>query len=171
MSHEARPISPVSFAHALEDLPISNLYAKVFEINNSISHLESSNAQLQEYSDSQPNGDSDCLEAIRENVVVIVRMIERIEMVKSEVERRGGRWHEAGSDGDGAKANGTAIGAVDGDEEQDEEMTHTRGTAQAEGLRAADATGPRPGGRLDENDLRRQLAERMAEDEDEGMHL
>ena len=157
MSHEARPISPISFARALEELPISNLYSKAFEINNSIAHLERSNEELQAYSDTQPSGDSDCLEAIRENVVVIVRMMERIEMVKNEVEKRGGRWHEAGADGEGAKENGVN-GAVDGDGEHEEEVVQ-------------DAGRPQLGGRLDDEELQRQLAERMGEDEEEGMHL
>ena len=98
MSSEVRPISPTQFASAIEDLPLENLYAKVFEIRNSISHLEDSNKELEEYSQNV-GGDADCVDAIRENREVIGRMDERIELVKREVERRGQKWHEGEADG------------------------------------------------------------------------
>lgn len=109
MSREARPISPTRFAQAIEDLPLENIYMKAHEINNSVMHLRQSNAQLQEYSDSIKNdesldaesrqyGDKDCLEAIEENKVVIERQLGRISLLKAEVERRGGRWHEGEMD-------------------------------------------------------------------------
>ncbi|RMZ75356.1 hypothetical protein DV738_g5522, partial [Chaetothyriales sp. CBS 135597] len=46
---DALPISAASFAQAIEDLPMENLYAKASEINNSIAHLQRSNAELKEY--------------------------------------------------------------------------------------------------------------------------
>lgn len=106
MSHEALPITNAQFAEAIEDLPIENIYAKAYEINNSIAHLTQSNQTLQDYSDSVKNdisldertrrdGDKDCLEAIKENKVVIERQRDRVSLLKAEVERRGARWHEA----------------------------------------------------------------------------
>jgi hypothetical protein len=158
MSSEARPITAAAFASALTDLPVENLYAKAFELNNSIAHLEQSNTQLKEYSDSIKNdaslaedvrreGDRDCEDAIKENDVVIARQRERIGLLRAEVERRGGRWHEAGGEErDGA--NGHA-----------EEVVTTGGV---------------PGGRLTDEELRRRLEETMGSDEEEdgdGMHL
>ena len=137
MSSEARPISPTQFATALVELPVENLYAKVAEIRNSIVHLEKSNKELEEYSQSA-GGDADCVTAVQENERVIERMNGRIELIKTEVERRGQKWHE-----DGRHMNGETDGGV-----------------------AA-------GGTLSDEELRRQLEERLAEneDEDDGVHL
>ena len=162
MSSEARPITAAAFASALTDLPVENLYAKAFEINNSIAHLEHSNTQLKEYSDSIKNdsslavdvrreGDRDCEDAIKENDVVIARQRERIGLLKAEVERRGGRWHEAGGE---ERPNGHV------DEEGEEEVVAGRGSD----------------GRLTDEELRRRMEERMGADEDDddngdGMHL
>lgn len=99
MSSEARPISPTQFATAVTDLPVENLYAKVVEIRNSVAHLERSNKELREYSDSVA-GDADCLAAVRENEEVIGRMDDRIELVRKEVERRGQKWHEGEVNGE-----------------------------------------------------------------------
>ena len=154
MSTESRVISAADFSRAIEDLPAENLYTKHSEIANSVAHLERSNKQLQEYSDSirtdtsldagvREEGDEDCLEAVRENEVVIQRQRERMGLLKAEVERRGGRWHEADTDG---KRNGTANGS---------------GERQA-------------GGRLTDEELRRQMQERMGdgdEGSEDGMHL
>lgn len=105
MSAEARSISAADFSRAIEDLPLENIYSKASELANSVAHLERSNKQLQEYSDSIRNdetiesstreeGDKECLEAIRENQVVIKRQHDRIALLRADVERRGGRWHE-----------------------------------------------------------------------------
>ncbi|KAF7507095.1 hypothetical protein GJ744_010908 [Endocarpon pusillum] len=136
MSSEARPIPPAQFAAALEDLPVENLYAKVSEIRNSIAHLERSNKELEDYSNSA-GGDTDCVAAVRENEEVIGRMNGRIELIKNEVERRGQKWHEAEMNGE-----------VDGE-------------AAA-------------GGTLTDEQLRREMEARMAEEDDdaeEGVHL
>lgn len=150
MSAETRPISPNSFAQAIEDLPVENLYSKAFEINNSIAHLEKSNQSLQEYSDSIKNdntlspdvrseGDKDCLEAIEDNQVVIARQRERVQLLKAEVERRGQRWHEADPN----------------------PVRPSNGTAP-----------PQTTARLSDDELRRQLEAQLAEQsDDEGMHL
>jgi hypothetical protein len=136
MSSEARPISPTQFAAAIEDLPVENLYAKVFEIQNSIAHLERSNKELEDYS-SSVGGDADCAAAVRENAEVVGRMNDRIELVKKEVERRGQKWHQG-------VVNGT-----------------NKGEASP------------VGGRLSDEELQRQMEERMADEDDaeEGVHL
>lgn len=163
MSSEARPISPNSFAQAIEDLPVENLYSKTFEINNAIAHLEHSNKQLQDYSDSIKNdqslnaqtraeGDKDCLDAISENDVVIERQRDRVRLLKAEVERRGQKWHEADPDKKENSTNGSA-----------EPATTNDGT---------ETTSHNPP-RLTDDELRRQLESRLPDqdDEEEGMHL
>ncbi|KIW99823.1 uncharacterized protein Z518_10751 [Rhinocladiella mackenziei CBS 650.93] len=163
MSAESQPISAERFALAIQDLPVENLYSKAHEIANSIVHLERSNRQLQEYIESirsdttlpdntREESDKDCSDAIQENKVVIERQQERIELLKREVERRGARWHDG--DGDG-KTNGTSPSpATSGD--------------------ASQAVG-RTGGRLTDEQLRRQMMERMGDDDHDdsrdGMHL
>ena len=163
MSAEATPISAAQFALAIQDLPVENIYSKAHEIRNSICHLERSNQQLKAYIDSiktdtslpedtRQEGDKDCSDAIHENAIVINRQKERIDLLKQEVERRGGRWHEADN---GGKVNGSSEESVPNGEAQ----ATSRGTG---------------GGRLTDDELRRQMMERMAEDdnnEDEGMHL
>ena len=153
MSSGARPISSAEFALALEGLPMENIYSKASEIANSISHLERSNRTLQDYSDSirsdtsiegatREEGDRECLEAIKENEIVIQRQRDRVTLLKAEVERRGGRWHEGDLDE-------PTNGAVN-------EASH-RG----------------PGGRLTDDELSRQMQNRMGDDNegDDGMHL
>jgi hypothetical protein len=181
MSHETHPISPARFASALEDLPLGNLYSKAFEIRNSIAHLQRSNEELQAYSDSQRGGDADCLEAVRENEAVVERMRERVGLVKREVERRGGRWHEAGVEVDGVDGektdggvvqNGHINGEVDGVHGLDEDAVQEGESGQIGHPERADDGGQQPaGGRLDDEELRRRMLERMGEDDDEGMHL
>lgn len=163
MSAETRPISPSRFVEAIKDLPIENIYTKAHEIQNSVEHLQRSNAQLQEYSDSikmdtslaehiRSEGDKDCLEAIRENDVVIRRQLDRVDLLKQEVERRGARWHEANplriSETNGITQNGATI-------------------------EDAPARNVRAGGGLTDDELRRRLEEQMAgtDEEDDGMHL
>lgn len=82
MSSSSLPISSARFAAALTDLPISNLHAKISELQNSITHLEKSNAELKTYA---AEGDKDCYEAMMENLDVIKRMEERVELVKREI--------------------------------------------------------------------------------------
>jgi hypothetical protein len=97
MSNESTPISPARFAEALKDLPLSTLHLKAAELRNSIAHLDYSNEQLKPFADGTEgdNGpDLDCVDAIKENEVVIQRMLERIELLKQEVEGRGSSWLE-----------------------------------------------------------------------------
>lgn len=158
MSSTANPISPSQFQIAIQDLPVENLYTKAREIVNSIAHLRQSNKTLQDYSDSIKNdasldgevktevGDRECLDAIAENEVVIRRQEERVGLLRGEVERRGGTWH----DGDGPGEQGTNGNDVRGN-----------------------SSGSRNGGgRLTDDELRRQMEERMGDENGEdGMHL
>ena len=151
MSSSAPPISSSQFTLAIQDLPLENLYAKAKEIENSIAHLERSNKQLQEYSDSikrdetiggdvkEEVGDKECLEAIRENEVVIGRQKERVGLLRAEVERRGGGWHDGEGEG-GANGGGGESG---GGERR----------------------------RLTDDELRREMEARMGDDGGDGMHL
>ncbi|KAH7388640.1 hypothetical protein BKA66DRAFT_384207, partial [Pyrenochaeta sp. MPI-SDFR-AT-0127] len=82
MSAEALPITPSRFASALSDLPISSLYAKHAELTNQITHLESSNKQLEDFA--RENDDRDCYEALLENRQVMKRFEERKELIKKE---------------------------------------------------------------------------------------
>lgn len=91
MSSTATPIPPERFAEAIKELPLANLHLKAAEIGNSIAHLVSSNQQLQPFAD---EGDSDCADAVQENLMVIQRMEERIHLLKAEVEVRGFKWAE-----------------------------------------------------------------------------
>jgi hypothetical protein len=90
MSHNARPISPASFALAIRGLPAESLYAKHAELQNSVDHLLSSNAQLRPLA---RGGDAVCADALRENVVVIRRVRDRMLLLRHEIETlRGMRW-------------------------------------------------------------------------------
>jgi len=94
MSSDSLPISPARFSSALKDLPLSTLHLKAAELRNSIAHLDYSNEQLQPFADGtdpSTNGEPDqvCLDAIKENEIVIARFEERIELLKKEVEERG----------------------------------------------------------------------------------
>ena len=150
MSSEARPIDPARFASALEGLELPSLYEKSSEIRNQRSHLTSSNEQLLPFA---RDGDKDCDDAIKENLEVIARMNMRLDLLKAEIERRGMRWIDEKPSHDAApKINGTSTPGEAGDP-------------------AAPAT--QPSGRLNDEELARRMAERMAEEDDdnEGVHL
>lgn len=201
MSNEATPISPARFAAALKDLPLSTLHLKAMEIRNSIAHLDYSNEQLKPFADgtdpsSNGHPDQDCIDAIKENQIVIARMQERIALLKAEVEGRGSSWLEFQSaeelqEGSEPLVNGT--GESDGDVEME---GHERSAAWRDGTfqtgrivngevmmdgdngvnQATNGTSHISGGRLDDEALRRAMEERMralAEegDDEEGMHL
>ncbi|KAF2856029.1 hypothetical protein T440DRAFT_362548, partial [Plenodomus tracheiphilus IPT5] len=82
MSSTALPITPARFAAALTDLPISSLYAKHAELSNQLSHLSSSNKQLEDFA--RDNDDRDCYEALLENREVMKRFEERRELIRKE---------------------------------------------------------------------------------------
>ncbi|KIW18648.1 hypothetical protein PV08_02937 [Exophiala spinifera] len=164
MSAAAQPITDEQFAVAIQDLPFENLYSKAAEIENSISHLVRSNEHLQKYIDSinsdeslpdatRQEGDKECSEAIQENVVVIDRQRDRIRLLKQEVERRGGRWHELNKEPNTNGSSGT---------------TSTNG-----GQLTANSSAGAPR-RLTDDELSQRMLERLAEDErdeDDGVHL
>ncbi|KAF6234406.1 hypothetical protein HO173_007439 [Letharia columbiana] len=159
MSSTAIPIPPQRFAEAIKELPLANLHSKAAEVRNSIAHLLISNQQLQPFAD---EGDSDCAEAIRENLVVTQRMEERISLLKREVEGRGFKWGEDETNPENVESNGHA-----GVEEirRASRITSTRGGPST----------PRSGGQLGDGELARRLREQMEEDDDDeaqdGVHL
>lgn len=201
MSSETRPISPHSFAQAIEDLPLENIYGKAYEINNSIAHLQQSNKVLQEYSDSikedasldagvRAEGDKDCLDAIRENEVVIGRQRDRVRLLKAEVERRGQLWHEvdpdSGEKGEESGVNASVMQQTDADARgvQQSSMSNGNGSAAEESNTNVQALPqqqqpqqqPHSGsGRLTDEELQRRLQNMLPDDEDDeangGLHL
>lgn len=144
------------FALAIKDLPVDTLYAKAAELQNNISHLNSSNEQLQPFAD---QGDHVCKEAISENDVVIKRMEERVGLCKVEVENRGLLWtgHADKQEQGDVKTNGVVNGEVNGDMSHEEDS----GTGTTRAL----------SGRLTDEDLRRQLEAQMGDDDEDGVHL
>ena len=165
MSAEALPIATEQFATALETLPLANLYAKTFELRNSIAHLQRSNAELELYS-TEEGGDPDCMQAIEENKEVIGRMKERIELVKLEVEKRGARWHESDEPQEHDEVVENATNGQVGDRGLNIEPSQT---TNGETTRS-EAPASRAGGRLTDDQLRQQILSQL-EDEDDGVHL
>ncbi|CAK7213907.1 hypothetical protein SBRCBS47491_001965 [Sporothrix bragantina] len=108
MSSEALPISPARFAEAIKELSLSTLHLKVLEIRNDVAHLDYSNEQLLPYakgtiavlgasttgSSEEPVPDQDCIDAIKENLVVIERKLNQLKLMRTEVESRGVSWTE-----------------------------------------------------------------------------
>jgi len=143
MSSQTLPISPSAFASALQDLPLSTLHLKAAELRNSIAHLDYSNEQLKPFADgtdpslprtregAPAEPDQDCVDAIRENEIVIARMVERIALLKAEVEGRGCSWTEfsvpkEGEDlGEKEEVNGTLLNGTDGQSAGGEEETRS----------------------------------------------
>ncbi|KAG9749322.1 hypothetical protein KCU77_g3396, partial [Aureobasidium melanogenum] len=150
MSHEALPIDRVRFAEALESLPLDALHSKVAELRNNMNHLRYSNEQMVPFAD---DGDQDCKDAMYENLVVISRMNERIELLRAEVEKRGMRWSEAE-----VEDRQVSERMVNGDSAS---TTTTQSQPQS--------------GRLTDEQLRAQLEARLAQDtqddQEEGLHL
>jgi hypothetical protein len=210
MSADTRPISPGRFAAAIKDLSISTLHLKVLEIRNSIAHLQYSNDQLKPFAEGSATAlggandgtdavtrepDQDCIDAIKENEVVIDRMAERIAIIRAEVEERGVSWTEFQSKEEAAaaaaerekEASAAAERRVNG-HGQETHSAWTDGTFQTGTIRNGqvhmDNTSVPPtgrggdtGGRLNDEELRRALEERMrdlgtdGDDDDGGMHL
>ncbi|KAJ8606989.1 hypothetical protein MRB53_040586 [Persea americana] len=83
---DSQPIDPARFASALVDLPADALFAKIEELKNSITHLHSSNQEMLPFAEA---GDQDCKDAMFENLGVIARVNERIELIKKEIQNRG----------------------------------------------------------------------------------
>lgn len=201
MSYEAVPISPSRFAAALKDLPLSTLHLKAAELRNSIAHLDYSNEQLRPFAEGREGGsgpDQECADAIRENEVVVERMVQRMALLREEVEARGSSWLEfrmADDDDDVEKGeewlvNGTGRGegrGLDMDEsgrgaEEGRSEAWRDGTFQTgrivngEVVMDRNTATDRPngtGGSLDDEALTRAMEERMRAlaEEEEGMHL
>lgn len=115
------------FAEAIRDLPLPNLYAKVFEIQNSIAHLHRSNDEMRSFITESCETEEDKRELqtyISDNERVFVNMTERIKLLKEEVERRGQRWIETSN---AAGANGDSHESTNPDQQ-----TASSGTAAAE---------------------------------------
>ncbi|KAJ5772861.1 hypothetical protein N7457_007757 [Penicillium paradoxum] len=97
MSTESLPITPGAFAEAIKELPLAVLYSKVFELTNSIAHLQRSNTELRAFLAESNDSEEDKKELegyITENDGVAVSMNERISLLKIEVENRGQPWIE-----------------------------------------------------------------------------
>lgn len=209
MSADTRPIEPARFAAALKDLSVGMLHLKVLEIRNSIAHLQYSNDQLKPFAEGSATAisdsndatntaaaepDQDCIDAIKENEGVIDRMIERIAIVRAEVEERGMSWTEfqskdeaeakAAAAADAAAAQQTAAAtngaAVNG--EQPRHSAWTDGTFQtgtiSNGQVQLDGeAGRRTGGTLNDEQLRAAMEEQLRQmgtddaEDDGGMHL
>jgi hypothetical protein len=150
MSAEARPISDAQFRQAIEDLPLENLYTKAAEIENSITHLRYSNKQLQEYSDSIKNDatlDGETKEEVGDRECL--EAINENDVVIRRQEERVALLRE-----EVERRGGRWHGGGEGEGEGESRGEQRNG-----------------GGRLTDEELRRQLAERMGEDEEDGMHL
>ncbi|KAG9245894.1 hypothetical protein BJ878DRAFT_499438 [Calycina marina] len=205
MSSNTLPISPTAFASALKDLPLSALHLKAAELRNSTAHLDYSNEQLRPFALGTEPGlnapDEDCVDAIKENEVVIARMEERIRLLKKEVEERGQVWVEgigngeldaelgvgmfneevegAGEERSSAWTDGTfTTGRISrGDMLRDGSaapMTNGTGVNGNSAPTAISTNGA--GGRLDDVALRRAMEERTRDlatedDDDAGIHL
>lgn len=203
MSDPTTPITPTRFAAALKELSIPLLHLKVLELRNSIAHLDYSNEQLRPFADGTeavlsssspaPQPDQDCIDAIAENEAVIARMLERIDLVRKEVEERGCSWTEFQSKeeveaeerrrGEGLEG---LVNGVNGEAEMNGESTRgdpwrdgtfQTGTISNGEVRMDQASGSRTGtgGSLTDEELRRRMEEQMRnlddDDDDEGMHL
>lgn len=186
------------------------LRLKVLEIRNSIAHLQYSNDQLKPFAEgtatalcdasanaTSPQPDQDCIDAIKENEAVIDRMAERIALVRAEVEERGMSWTEFQSTEEAEAAAVEKAQAQAGDRQVNGQASHTQ--QPVEGLHSAwtDGTfqtgtirngefrtdgGPAgtSGGRLNDEELRQVMEERMRnlgndgevdDDEEGGLHL
>ncbi|KAH0525058.1 hypothetical protein TsFJ059_007473 [Trichoderma semiorbis] len=140
MSADTTPISPARFASAIKDLSLGMLHLKVLEIRNSIAHLQYSNDQLKPFADGESAAlgessaapDQDCIDAIKENEVVIDRMAERLAIIRAEVEDRGVSWTEFQSQDEveAGAANSEALtnGDVVADDQPAETTRHSAWT-------------------------------------------
>ncbi|KAH0325982.1 hypothetical protein KCU74_g7211, partial [Aureobasidium melanogenum] len=154
MSHEALPIDRARFAEALESLPLDALHSKVAELRNNMNHLRYSNEQMVPFADEGDQDGEDCKDAMYENLVVISRMNERIDLLRAEVEKRGMRWSEA--------------------EVEDRQVSERMVNGDSASTTTTQSQ-PRSG-RLTDDQLRAQLEARLAQDtqddqEEEGLHL
>ena len=145
MSSDSQSISAARFAAALPALSLESLRAKAVEIRNSRTGMKTATSEM-----------------------VIERMVNRIELLKTEVEGRGMRWVE--EEQDGTEKNGESAGedgGIDGVE------AHRNGSGGVTAVGTADSTrtAPAASGRLTDEELRRILTERMGDGDEDGVHL
>ncbi|KAF7595765.1 hypothetical protein BBP40_004896 [Aspergillus hancockii] len=129
MSVEPSPIPFAAFAEAIKELPLSSVYAKASELRNSITHLRRSNEELKAFLDESCDTESEKREVenyIADNERVIVSMIERIMLLKSETESRGQQWVEVEDNAAFTKA----------DEEPSSAPPTTNGISEGRGIGA-----------------------------------
>ncbi|KAH7162997.1 hypothetical protein B0J13DRAFT_537511 [Dactylonectria estremocensis] len=198
-SADTTPISPARFAAALKDLSVGMLHLKVLEIRNSIAHLQYSNDQLKPFAEGSETAadaggsgpDQDCVDAIRENELVIDRMAERVAIIRAEVEERGLGWNEFQSRDEAGSKTEDEPENINGTAAAPSTLTSapgaagnpwTDGTFQVGTIRNGEIhmdaqPSQLTGGSLSDEQLRRALEERMRDlatddDNDEGgMHL
>lgn len=172
MSSEARPIDPLRFAEALETLPLDALHAKAAELQNSIEQLRSSNEQMVPFAD---EGDQDCKDAMFENLGVITRMHNRVELIRAEVEKRGMPWPSEERERGVVDVQRLRDFGMEG--ENGEQIIVSRPESDAplvngtSGEAANGAERAQQSGRLTDEELRRQLEAQMSVDDEEGVHL
>ena len=154
MSAEAAPITASAFALAIADLPLSTLHLKAAELRNSLAHLQYSNTQLEPYA-RPPTGsseapDKDCEEAIEENIVVMERYRERLDLLKQEAQKRGVDWDELEKmfEGEGVRA-GTAEESDMSPQERESLRSLAATVPSAEGLEGLAVTAGVDGGRTE----------------------
>ena len=159
MSSRSTPIPAHLFSTAIKDLPLENLHSKATELQNSITHLESSNEQLKPYVDD----DQDCADAIEENKDVITQMENRISLLRLEVERRGFKW--------GEQEREFKVEAKNGCSENDGEH---HGSSSQQGLMVTSETNIQIN-RVSSDEVARVLPQQTIEEgyerEEDGVHL
>lgn len=114
MTDQQDPITASIFADAIKELPLSAIYIKVSELRNSIAHLHRSNDEMKAFITESCENDEDKRELetyISENEGVHVSMLERIALLKAEVEGRGQQWIEV-ANGTNASNTGTEQSAL-----------------------------------------------------------
>lgn len=176
MSSEARPIDPLRFAEALETLPLDALHAKAAELQNSIEQLRSSNEQMVPFAD---EGDQDCKDAMFENLGVITRMHNRVELIRAEVEKRGMPWPSEERERGVVDVQRLRDFGMEGENGEQIIVARPEGGANLVNGTSGDAANGTFGGeartqqsgRLTDEELRRQLEAQMGMDDEEGVHL
>lgn len=181
-------ITPARFRLALRDLPPDALQTKAAELLNTLHHLQVSNAEMKPFAD---DGDSDCKEAMDENVGVMARVRERLGSVREEVEGRGMTWGWGDlSDEGGDGANGDGVEHANGvdtpvDVQQANGIEHDATVDHSSVIPTTGSSTSQPrvqSGSLTDAELERRLMERLAGDGgsdvedgdgavDDGVHL
>lgn len=112
MSSQSVPISSAIFADAIKELSLSIVYAKASEIQNSIAHLRRSNEELRLFIAEDQVSEDDKREIegyIVENEGVIASMMERVNIIKAEVNARDEVWMGEEDKDNGQLSNNTGV--------------------------------------------------------------